>query len=70
MILPNLWKHGENAGAFSSKPQYAVLIMNYYSKLYLHAMNSYENISESVLNEENDFLMDSYDRQNSFKNTA
>ncbi len=47
----------------AQKPQYAVLIMNYYSKLYLHAMNSYENISESVLNEENDFLMDSYDRQ-------
>lgn len=47
----------------AQKPQYAVLITNYYSKLYLHAMNSYENISESVLNEENDFLMDSYDRQ-------
>lgn len=47
----------------AQKPQYALLVTNYYSKLYLHAMNSYENISESVLNEENDFLMDSYDRQ-------
>jgi hypothetical protein len=45
------------------KPQYSVLITNYYSKLYLHAMNAYENISSCVLNEENDYLMDSYDRQ-------
>lgn len=47
----------------SQKPEYSILITNYYSKLYLHAMNSYENISSSVLNEENDYLMDSYDRQ-------
>lgn len=47
----------------SHKPEYSILITNYYSKLYLHAMNSYENISSSVLNEENDYLMDSYDRQ-------
>lgn len=47
----------------SQKPEYSLLITNYYSKLYLHAMNSYENISNSALNEENDYLMDSYDRQ-------
>ena len=47
----------------AQKPEYSLLITNYYSKLYLHAMNSYENISSSVLNEENDYLMDSYDRQ-------
>lgn len=47
----------------AQKPEYTVLITNYYSKLYLHATNSYENISSSVLNEENDYLMDSYDRQ-------
>lgn len=47
----------------AQKPEYSILITNYYSKLYLHAMNSYNNISSSVLNEENDYLMDSYDRQ-------
>lgn len=59
-LVGNMQKMLELSG---QKPQYTVLITNYYSKLYLHAMNSYENISSCVMNEENDYLMDSYDRQ-------
>lgn len=43
-------------------PQYAALINGYYTKLYEHAILAYNGISDQVLREENDYLMDAYDR--------
>jgi hypothetical protein len=44
-------------------PEYAVLITRFYEKLTLQAIQAYESVSDLVMREEADYLMDSYDRQ-------
>lgn len=47
----------------AQNPQYAPLIYKQYERLYTDMMKLKEELSEEVLREENDFLMNPYDRQ-------
>lgn len=53
---------GEMLQLTAQHPQYAVLVNGYYTKIYEHALLAYNGISDQVLREENDYLMDAYDR--------
>lgn len=55
-------KMGEMLELTVKHPQYAVLINRYYAKIYEHALLAYNGISDQVLREDNDYLMDAYDR--------
>lgn len=46
----------------TKKPQYAILVTHYYKELYDNALKLKTELTQEILNENNDFLMDSYDR--------
>ena len=54
---------GEMLSLTSKNPQYAVLLTNYYAQIGQETLNLKREVTEEILREENDFLMDPYDRK-------
>ncbi|AJW63022.1 hypothetical protein VO54_01545 [Elizabethkingia miricola] len=54
---------GEMLSLTSKNPQYAVLLTNYYVQIGQEALNLKREVTEEILRESNDFLMDPYDRE-------
>ncbi|MEW7223595.1 hypothetical protein AB2S25_18385, partial [Elizabethkingia anophelis] len=54
---------GEMLSLTSKNPQYAVLLTNYYVQVGQEALNLKREVTDEILRESNDFLMDPYDRE-------
>ena len=66
-VYQNLEKISKNSGEMLSltaqHPEYAILLTRYYNQIVTESLKLKNELSEEILKESNDFLMDSYDRQ-------
>lgn len=66
-VYQNLEKISKNSGEMLSlttqHPEYAILLTRYYNQIVTESLKLKNELSEEILKESNDFLMDPYDRQ-------
>lgn len=66
-VYQNLEKISKNSGEMLSltaqHPEYAILLTRYYNQIATESLKLKNELSEEILKESNDFLMDPYDRQ-------
>lgn len=66
-VYQNLEKISKNSGEMLSlttqHPEYAILLTRYYNHIVTESLKLKNELSEEILKESNDFLMDPYDRQ-------
>ena len=66
-VYQNLEKISKDSGEMLSltaqHPEYAILLTRYYNQIVTESLKLKNELSEEILKESNDFLMDPYDRQ-------